>query len=59
MTPQPTDWRTLAEQASTEMNPDKLTALVIELNQVLERDEKQRSPRYREEGQRDDHRGGV
>jgi len=48
MTPQPTDWHKLAEQASTEMDPDKLTALVLELDQVLEREEKQRRPRYRQ-----------
>jgi len=47
MTPQPTDWRALAEQARTEMDPDKLTALVMELDQALEHEEKQRSPRYR------------
>jgi hypothetical protein len=47
MTPQPSDWRILAEQASNEMDPDKLPTLVMELNQVLEREEKQRSPRYR------------
>ncbi len=48
MTPQPRDWRALAEQISKEMDPNKLTDLVTELNQVLEREEKQRSPRYRE-----------
>ena len=42
------DWRVLAEQASNETDPDKLTALVMELNQVLEREEKQRSPSYHE-----------
>jgi hypothetical protein len=42
MTPQPSDWRILAEQASNEMDADRLTALVTELNQVLEREEKQR-----------------
>jgi hypothetical protein len=48
MTPQPSDWRVLAAQASTEKDPDKLTALVMQLNSVLEREEKQRSPKYRE-----------
>ena len=48
MTPQPSDWRVLAAQASTEKDPDKLTALVVQLNQVLEREEKQRSPSYHE-----------
>ena len=48
MTPQPRDWRALAEQISKEMDPNKLTDLVTELNQVLEREEKQRGPRYRE-----------
>ena len=47
MTPQPSDWRHLAEQISKETNPNKLTDLIAELNQVLEREEKQRSPRYR------------
>jgi len=41
MTPQPRDWQHLAEQASIEMDPSKLVALVTELNRVLrERDEK-------------------
>lgn len=48
MTPQPSDWRALAEQVSKEMNPNKLTDLVTELNQVLEREESQRNRRYRE-----------
>ena len=45
MTPQPSDWRALAAQASNEMDPDKLTQLVTELNEALEREEKQRNPR--------------
>lgn len=47
MTPQPSDWRVLAAQASTEKDTDKLTALVMQLNQVLEREEKQRRLKYR------------
>jgi hypothetical protein len=41
MTPyQPRDWKCLAEQASREMDSDKLLSLVIELNRVLgEREE--------------------
>ncbi len=41
MTPhQPGDWKCLAEQASREMDSDKLLSLVIELNRVLgEREE--------------------
>jgi hypothetical protein len=36
MTPQKTDWRKLAEQASQELDSKKLMALVEELNVVLE-----------------------
>jgi hypothetical protein len=43
MTPQPSDWRALAEQISKEMDHNKLTDLVVELNQVLEHEEKQRN----------------
>ena len=43
MTPQPRDWRALAEQISKEMDPNKLTDLVTELNQVLEHEEKRRN----------------
>jgi hypothetical protein len=44
MTPQnSTDWRHLAEKASTEMDPEKLMNLVIELDRVLE--QHQQSPR--------------
>jgi hypothetical protein len=36
MTPdQPTNWQSLAEQASKEMDPNKLATLVTELNRVL------------------------
>jgi hypothetical protein len=48
MTPQPRDWRALAEQLSDEMDPNKFTALVTELNEALEHEEKQRNPRYSE-----------
>ena len=48
MTPQPRDWRALTEQVSKETDPEKLTDLIAELNQVLEREEKQRRPRHRE-----------
>ncbi len=40
MTPQPSDWRHLAEQASNEMNPEKMIELVTELNRILEKREK-------------------
>jgi len=41
MTPQnSTDWKHLAEQASKEMDPEKLMSLVNELNRVLEQNEK-------------------
>ncbi len=35
MTPQPSDWRHLAEQASNEMDPNKLIYLVVELDRKL------------------------
>jgi hypothetical protein len=38
------DWRHIAEQASTEMDPEKLTALVSELCRSL--DERQKTPRF-------------
>jgi hypothetical protein len=41
MAPQRTDWRDLAEQASKEMDPEKLMSLVGELNRAL--DEHQRT----------------
>jgi hypothetical protein len=41
ISPQPSDWQQLAEQASIEMDPSKLAVLVTELNCVLrEGDEK-------------------
>ena len=36
MTPQPSDWKYLAEQASKELDPQKLLSLVDELNRTLE-----------------------
>jgi hypothetical protein len=52
MTPQnSTDWRHLAEQASKEMDPEKLMSLVNELNRVLEQNE-QSSRRRTEENVR-------
>lgn len=42
MTPQPRDWRELAEKASKEMDPDKLQVLIDELNRTLERNERRR-----------------
>jgi hypothetical protein len=35
MAPQRTDWHDLAEQASKEMDPDKLMSLVEQLNLAL------------------------
>jgi hypothetical protein len=40
MTPQITDWRHLAAQASDEKDPNKLMELVGELDRLLEREEK-------------------
>jgi hypothetical protein len=37
--PQPNDWRQLAEQASKEVDPQKMMSLVHELNRVLEQRE--------------------
>ena len=48
MTPQPSDWRSLAERASKELDPDKLIALATELDQGLEREENRRKRFYRE-----------
>jgi hypothetical protein len=39
MTPQPNDWQHLAEQASNELNPEKMMAIIAELNRVLEKRE--------------------
>jgi hypothetical protein len=36
MTPQPSDWRRLAEQASKEMDSDKMLVLIDELNRALD-----------------------
>jgi hypothetical protein len=48
MTPhRPTNWQSLAEQASKEMDPNKLEALVTELNRVLcEGEETSRKQRH-------------
>ncbi len=47
MTPSQSDWQHLAEQASTEMDPDKLLQLVAQLNRVLgEQEERSRAQRY-------------
>ena len=42
MTPQPRDWRELAEKVSNEKDPDKLEVLIDELNHTLDRDERRR-----------------
>jgi len=42
MTPQPGDWRELAEQVSKEIDPDRLEVLIDELNRTLDRDERRR-----------------
>jgi len=46
MTPQPSDWRYLAEQASKETDPAKMLRLVEELNRVLEHEQASRLNRY-------------
>ena len=47
MTPSQTDWQHLAEQASSEMDPDKLLKLVDQLNRVLsEQEERSRAQRH-------------
>jgi hypothetical protein len=44
MTPSQSDWQYLAEQASIEMDPEKLLKLVSQLNCVLgEREERSRA----------------
>jgi hypothetical protein len=44
MTPSQSDWQHLAEQASNEMDPDKLLKLVDQLNRVLsEQEERSRA----------------
>ena len=40
MTPKPTDWYHLAEQASKEPDRDKLMSLVNELNRALDQNER-------------------
>ena len=49
MTPyQPSEWQHLAEQASNEMDPDKLLKLVNQLNRVLgEQEERSRALPHR------------
>jgi hypothetical protein len=47
MTPSQSDWQHLAEQASSEMDPDKLLNLVAQLNRVLgEQEERSRAQRH-------------
>jgi len=47
MTPSQSDWQYLAEQASNEMDPDRLLDLVMQLNRVLgEQEERSRSQRH-------------
>ena len=47
MTPSQSDWQHLAEQASSEMDPQKLLNLVNQLNRVLgEQEEKSRAKRH-------------
>jgi hypothetical protein len=43
MTPQPSNWRHLAEQARNEKDPEKMLALVTELNRVLSEGREQMS----------------
>ena len=46
MPPHEADWKYLAEEASSEMDPDKLIDLVTQLNRVLgEREESLRQQR--------------
>jgi len=45
---QPSDWQHLAEQASNEMDPDKLLNLVTQLNRLLgEQEERSRALLHR------------
>jgi hypothetical protein len=47
MTPSQSDWQHLAEQASNEMDPEKLLNLVTQLNRVLgEQEERSRAKRH-------------
>ena len=42
MTPQPRDWRRIAEEVRDEKDSDKMMALVIELNRLVENEDKSR-----------------
>ena len=44
MTPQPRDWRRVAEQVCDEKDSIKMMALVIELDRLLEYEDKSRKP---------------
>jgi hypothetical protein len=44
MTPQPRDWRQVAEQVRDEKDSSKMMALVIELDRLLENEDKSRKP---------------
>jgi hypothetical protein len=47
MTPSQSDWQHLAEQASSEMDPEKLINLVTQLNRLLsEQEERSRAQRH-------------
>ena len=46
MTPQPSDWRHVAEQIRDEKDSTKMMALVIELDRLLEREDKSRKPQH-------------
>jgi len=47
MTPSQNEWQHLAEQASIEMDPDKLLNLVSQLNHVLgEQEERSRAQQH-------------
>jgi Asp-tRNA(Asn)/Glu-tRNA(Gln) amidotransferase C subunit len=47
MTPSQNEWQHLAEQASIEMDPDKLLNLVTQLNTVLgEQEERSRAQQH-------------
>ena len=50
MTPQPSDWQHLAEQASKETDPDKLLSLVTQLNRVLGEQEERRAQQRQGDG---------
>jgi hypothetical protein len=42
MTPQPSDWRYVAEQICDEKDSNKMMELVVELDRLLEREDKSR-----------------